>query len=155
RPSASDASASSPEFPCNALNASDAEGRLYAIPERSGDLARPFPVYRRTGTTWEQPFTLRRDGRYLVAGADVGPDGRLYLLERQFALVGFRTRVRSFTLTGEDERLELETAVGTHDNLEGLCVWTDGAGRLRLTMVSDDNQNAIQRTEFVEYLVTE
>ncbi|SFJ78128.1 esterase-like activity of phytase family protein [Jannaschia pohangensis] len=134
--------------------AADADGALYAIPERSGQLSRPFPVYRFADEAWTKPFTLRRDGRYLVSGADIGPDGRLYLLERDFAILGFRTRVRSFDLTGGDERTELETGIGTHDNLEGISVWRDEAGRLRLTMISDDNLNrAIQRTEFVDYVL--
>lgn len=134
--------------------ATDARGWLYAIPERSGALDRPFPVSRFDGTAWSQPFALRRDGRFLVAGADVGPDGRLYVLERDFAILGFRSRVRSFDLTGGDERLELQTGIGVHDNLEGIEVWRDAAGRLRLTMISDDNlQPLIQRTEFVDYVL--
>ncbi|WGH77428.1 esterase-like activity of phytase family protein [Jannaschia ovalis] len=133
--------------------AADAAGTLYAIPERSGSLARPFPVWRFRDGAWDEAFALRRDGRFLVAGADVGPDGRLYLLERDFALVGFRSRLRSFDLSGGDERLELETALRAHDNLEGLAVWRDAAGRLRATMISDDNLRALQRTEFVDYLL--
>lgn len=133
--------------------ASDAEGNLYAIPERSGLETRPFPVFRFNGETWDQPFSLRRDGRYLVAGADVGPDGRLYLLERDFAVIGFRTRVRSFDLTGGDERLELESGLRAHDNLEGISVWRDAEGRLRVTMLSDDNLKSIQKTEFVDYVL--
>ncbi|SDY28900.1 hypothetical protein SAMN05444004_10152 [Jannaschia faecimaris] len=134
--------------------AADAGGRLYAIPERSGGLDVPFPVSRYDGASWTQPFSLRRDGRYLVSGADVGPDGRLYVLERDFALLGFRTRVRSFDLTGGDERLVLESGIGVHDNLEGLEVWEDVSGRIRITMISDDNLHPfIQRTEFVDYVV--
>ncbi|MCK0168803.1 esterase-like activity of phytase family protein [Jannaschia sp. S6380] len=134
--------------------AADAGGALYAIPERSGELDRPFPVYRYMNGEWTVPFGLRRDGRFLVAGADIGPDGRLYLLERDFLLLGFRSRVRSFDLQGGDERLEFESAVGRHDNLEGIAVWRDGEGRLRATMVSDDNQRPlVQRTEFVDYLL--
>lgn len=134
--------------------AADAAGNLYAIPERSGVLTRPFPVFRFDGDVWTQPFDLRRDGRFLVSGADVGPDGRLYVLERDFAVLGFRTRVRSFDLTGQDERLELQTGIGTHDNLEGIDVWRDAEGRMRVTMISDDNlRPLIQRTEFVDYLL--
>lgn len=136
-----------------ALAADDA-GRLYAIPERSGAQARPFPVWRFEDRRWDRPFSLRRDGPYLVSGADIGPDGRLYVLERHFAILGFRTRVRSFDLTGGDERLVLETALGTHDNLEGIEVWRDDEGRLRLTLLSDDNQQRLlQRTEFVDYVL--
>jgi hypothetical protein len=130
------------------------DGAIYAIPERSGRVDRPFPVYRYRDGAWDQPFALRRDGAFLVTGADVGPDGRLYLLERDFALLGFRTRVRSFDLSGGDERLVLETGIGTHDNLEGISVWRDADGRLRLTMIADDNlRSLLQRTEFVDYVL--
>ncbi|PWJ16199.1 esterase-like activity of phytase family protein [Jannaschia seohaensis] len=128
------------------------DGTLYAIPERSGRIDRPFPCWRFRDGVWDQPFTLRRDGRYLVAGADVF-EGRLYLLERDFALIGFRTRLRSFDLTGGDERLEMESTLGQHDNLEGLALWRDVAGRRRVTFLADDNLRALQRTEFVDYVL--
>ena len=134
--------------------AADAEGRLYAIPEASGDLRRPFPVFRYADGAWTIPFTLPRRGGFLVSGADVGPDGRLYVLEREFALIGFRTRIRSLTLEGGDERTAFESTLGEHDNLEGIDVWRDATGRLRVTMISDDNQRPrFQRTEFVDYLL--
>lgn len=134
----------------------DASGRLLAIPERSGDLARPFPVLRLDGRRWSVAYRLRRDPPFLPVGADIGPDGALYLLERHFTGLAFRARVRRFTLgpdgvTGEETLLT--TRPGRHDNLEALAVWADAPGSLRLTMVSDDNFHMLQRTEFVEYRV--
>lgn len=126
------------------------DGALYALAERSGRAERPFPVYRFREGIWDVPFTIPRRGAFLVSGADIGPDGRLFLLERDFAGIGFRSRVRSFDLTGGDERVELQSSVGQFDNLEGLAVWQDGQG-IRLTMISDDNQNWFQQTEIVEY----
>ncbi|MEM9796228.1 MAG: esterase-like activity of phytase family protein [Pseudomonadota bacterium] len=134
--------------------AADADGMLYAIPEQSSRPDLPFPVWVHHPTKgWRVLFQLRRDGRYLATGADIGPDGRLYLLERDFAIIGFRTRIRSFDLTGGDERLELQTRLGRHDNLEGISVWRDAVGRRRVTMISDDNFRSIQRTEFVDYVL--
>ena len=91
-------------------------------------------------------------------GADVGPDGRLYLLERNFrGLLGFRSRVRRFGL-GPDGITSTEELLSTgtlqYDNLEGISVWDDGLG-IRLTMISDDNFLPVQRTELVEYRVTD
>jgi hypothetical protein len=134
--------------------AHDPQGRLVTLPERSGAWERPFPVYRYDGTAWQQPYTLRRDAKFLPVGADTGPDGRLYLLERQFTGLAFASRVRSFAFTDaglDDERLVLETPPGRHDNLEAISVWRDDAGNIRLTMLSDDNFRFFQRTEFVEY----
>ncbi|SDE61613.1 esterase-like activity of phytase family protein [Limimaricola pyoseonensis] len=127
------------------------DGALYTIPERSGRVDRPFPVYRWRAGAWDEAFQVPRRDAFLVTGADIGPDGRFYLLERDFVGVGFRSRVRRFALDGSNEEVLLETGVGVHDNLEGLSVWQDAAGRIRLTMVSDDNFRFFQTTEFVEY----
>ena len=81
----------------------------------------------------------------------------MYVLERHFAGIGgFASRVRRFTLSGDRiarEETLLETPLGAHDNLEGIAVWRGAGGRLRLTMISDDNFRFFQRTEFVEYAV--
>lgn len=132
------------------------DGTLYTLPERSGALDRPFPVWRYRNGAWDQPFALPRSGDFLAVGADVGPDGRLYLLERAFrGLAGFSTRLRRFRLgpAGTDAgETVLETRAGTHDNLEGLSVWR-GPGGLIATMVSDDNFRWFLRSEIVEYRV--
>lgn len=129
------------------------DGAVYTMPERSGRATRPFPVYRLLDGTWSVPFSIPRRGAYLVVGADVGPDHLLYLLERDFTGIGFRTRVRRFDLMGKGETVLLETANGTHDNLEGLSVWVNAGGQTVLTMVSDDNFKFFQRTEIVEYVI--
>ena len=138
--------------------AMDADGRLYTLPERSGAQDRPFPVFRFVDGAWDKKLSIPRRGDPLPVAADFGPDGRYYLLERDFSVWrgpgGFSSRVRSFALGPDgfgDEQVELETPFGRHDNLEGLSVWRDADGALRLTMVSDDNFLMFQRTEIVEY----
>ena len=135
----------------------DADGTLYTLPERPVGRAKSFPIYRFQNGVWDQPFTLPRRGYFLAVAADIGPDGRFYLLERQFfGLLGFASRVRRFTLTQvglTNEETLLQTKPGQHDNLEGLSVWRDKSGALRLTMISDDNFLFLQRTEIVEYRV--
>lgn len=136
----------------------DGQGRLFTLPERSGQLTRPFPVWRYDSGHWEQVFSVPRQGGFLPVGADFGPDGLFYLLEREFTGLAFRSRVRRFSF-GEDRILSEETLLETpahkHGNLEGISVWRDAAGAIRLTMVSDDNFQGFQRSEFVEYRVTE
>jgi hypothetical protein len=131
------------------------DGTLYTMPERSGGTNLPFAVFRYREGVWDQPFAMRRDGNLLPVAADIGPDGRLYVLERDFqGLSGFRSRLRSFAVAGGDlgdERLLLETTTGRHGNLEGLSVWRDGAGHLVATMISDDNYKWFLATEIVEY----
>lgn len=132
----------------------DTRGWLYALPERSGKMTRPFPLYRLRDGAWDRRLSIPRRGHFLPVGADFGPDGRLYLLERDFAMIGFRSRVRSFMISGDtvsDEREHIVTRTARHDNLEGLAVWRDTENRIRLTMISDDNFRVFQRTEFVEY----
>jgi hypothetical protein len=133
----------------------DADGRLLVLPERSGGETIPFQIYRFDGTHWQTPFTLPRLGSFLPVGMDVGPDGKLYLLERWFRGIGFSSRVRRFDLTEtglKNEETLMKSGLGSHDNLEGISVWHDGEN-IRLTMISDDNFKVFQVTEFVEYVV--
>ena len=138
----------------------DPAGNLLTLPERSGLLTRPFPVYRRTPEgRWDQPFAIRREPPFLPVGGDFGPDGRFYLLERHLnGFLGFQTRVRRFDYGADgfsNEVTVIETRSGVHDNLAGISIWRDANGRLRMTMISDDNFRAFQRTEFVEYVWVE
>lgn len=130
------------------------DGTLYTLPERSGGAALPFPVWRYRRGSWDQPFDIPRRGDFLAVSADVGPDGRFYLLERDLrGIAGFASRLRRFRVTDEalvDEVVLIETSAGMHDNLEGLSVWR-GAGGLVATMISDDNFRFFQSTQIVEY----
>jgi uncharacterized integral membrane protein (TIGR00697 family) len=130
------------------------DGALYAMPERSGLAMRPFPVYRLQNGVWDQPFGIPRSGPYLLSGADIGPDGRLYVLKRDFIGVGFRNRAQRFDLDGTSEEILLETRVPTHENLEGISARQDGQG-LRMTLIYDGNFRTFQRTEIVEYWLTD
>lgn len=128
------------------------DGALYVIPERSGRFTRPFPVYRLRNGVWDVAFDIPRTEAFLVSGADIGPDGLLYVLERDFTGLGFRSRVRRFALDGSGGQTIFETGSLVHDNLEGISVWHDGTS-IRLTMVSDDNFRFFQSTQIVEYRV--
>ena len=130
----------------------DAQGTIYAVPEvLRGDTS---PVYVFRDGAWRDPLSIPRIGKFHPVSADVGPDGRLYLLERRFdGLVGFASRLRRFDIgqNGLSAGIILfETPAGLHDNLEGLSVWRDPGG-LRATMISDDNFFVLQITEIVEY----
>jgi hypothetical protein len=133
------------------------DGAIYTMPEKAGLLAAGFPVYRFREGAWEQPFTLPHDGSWQAVGADFGPDGRFYLLERDFwGLVGFLSRVRRFDLTEagfSGETLLVQTRVREHDNLEGISVWRDASGDIRLTLIADNNFRLFQRNEIAEYRV--
>ncbi|MEM1429436.1 MAG: esterase-like activity of phytase family protein [Pseudomonadota bacterium] len=141
--------------------ARDLAGRLYTLPERPPRFGAPFPLYRYEEPPsgpprWARAAGLSSDATWLAVGADFGPDGALYLLERRFGIVGFASRVRRFdlerarpeaTLAGE---IVFASPVGRFGNLEGLGIWADAQGRLRAVMIADDNGNAFQRSEIVE-----
>lgn len=132
----------------------DTQGRLYTMPENGLTAEGHIPVYRWNGRRWSQPFTLPKSEDFLPVGADFGPDGRFYLLERDTGFLGFRTQLRRWDLssdTPKDGTVLIRTSSGTHDNLEGVSIWRDANGQLRATMVSDDNFLLVQQTELVEY----
>lgn len=122
-------------------------GTVLAIPEDAGGDA--FPVWRFDGVAWDVAFAIPRSGGFLPVGADVGPDGLLYVLERALTGPGFRSRVRVFGPEGDGGAVVFESRIGLYDNLEGIAVWQDTEG-IVMTMISDDNFNFFQRTELVE-----
>ena len=131
-----------------------ANGTVYTLPERSGRLDRPYPVWRLRNGRWDQPFGIPRRPPHLAVGLDIGPDGRLYLLERDFSGLSFSTRIRRFDLGPNGvsgETVLLETPKGTHMNLEGLAIWEDASGAIRATMIADNNFRSFLSTDLIEY----
>lgn len=127
------------------------DSAIWTFPENSAGDA--YPAYRYEGGLWSTPVWLKRDRKMAPVGADFGPDGRLYILERGFhGLFGFSSRVRRI---GPDDVVVWQSAVGEFDNLEGLAVSRAENGKIRLTMISDDNFNPFQSTLIVEVLVQE
>lgn len=133
----------------------DANGSLYTLPERLVANDGRIPVYRFRNGAWDEWLSLPMRGKFHPVGADFGPDGRFYLLERKFGgLNGFANRLRRFSLGPngfDDEAILLETPAGLHDNLEGVAIWRDAAGHLTATMIADDNFLPFLRTQIVEY----
>lgn len=137
----------------------DSKNYLYTLPERSGKWTRPFPVYRKAGPSWTKWASLPRRDRFLPTGADIGPDGRLYLLERRFEMLqGFATRVRRFEISEQGltgEVTLLDSGFFAYGNTEGISVWQAKDGSLRITLLTDDNFNFLQRTQFHEFRLEE
>lgn len=126
---------------------------LYTIPEEPP--SRDLPVYRWRDGVWDNTLRLPRAGSFAPVAADIGPDGRLYLLERDFhGIGGFASRLRRFDLADEAVSGEVTlftTPFAAFDNLEGMSVWRNDAGQLRATMISDDNFFILQQTQIVEF----
>lgn len=131
------------------------DGSLYTLPEDSGGTRDPFPVYRYRDGHWDRAGTLPRRDAFRAVDCSVGPDGRFYLLERDFhGILGFSSRLRRFDILPEgfgDETTIFQTGTGSFDDLEGLSVWRDTKGQLRATVVSDNNFSAIFVTQIAEF----
>ncbi|TDH34815.1 hypothetical protein E2A64_13790 [Pseudohoeflea suaedae] len=108
-------------------------------------------------------FFVKRDPPYDATDGDFLPDGDLILLERRFSIaggVGMRIRriagesiIPGATVDGE---VLLDADFGYQiDNMEGLAVSTDADGKVRLTLVSDDNHSILQRNLMLEFRLVE
>ncbi len=130
---------------------------ILVVPERSGKLERPFPIYTYSKGNWTSARNIRRVPPYLVVGMDYDPkNARLYILERDFRLPVFSTRIRSFRMDANglsDEQLLLKSHYGEYGNLEGMSIWHDTNGDAHLTLIADDNFSAFYSTEIVEFVV--
>ncbi|WP_334176173.1 esterase-like activity of phytase family protein [Pseudoxanthobacter sp.] len=107
---------------------------------------------------WRSRPVRAVDG-FSVTDAAFLPDGGLLLLERRYDRpIGVYMRLRRISaaelagrgpLTGEEI---LRADFGQEiDNMEGLAVHRDRAGRLIVTLISDDNRSLFQRTLLLRF----
>ncbi|MEO1458728.1 MAG: esterase-like activity of phytase family protein [Pseudomonadota bacterium] len=99
-----------------------------------------------------------------VTGADMGPDGRLWIVRRHFdRRIGVEILVEALPLAGVPalpdaaaaERRALFGPQSGIDNMEAIMVWQDAAGAVHVTILSDDNFNTgRQRTLLVDLRLT-
>ena len=107
------------------------------------------------------PFLLKRLEGFDVTDAVVLPDGDLVVLERRFRYSeGIKMRIRRIaakdlkpgsTIAG-DVLLEATDALNI-DNVEGIAVHRSASGETILTLISDDNYSALQRTLLMQFAI--
>ncbi len=132
-----------------------ADDTLYAIPERSGNMNHPFPVYSFANGAWSKAWSIERIGDFLVTGADIF-DNQLYVLERNFiGFRGFATRVRRFEIGAETGEILFQTSVGKIDNMEGIALWQPDGEAARVLLIADDNFLFLQRNQLIELVLEE
>jgi len=128
------------------------DGALIAIAEGHTDAGSPLWRIRSEGGLAKAH--LPAPSRHKVTGADLGPDGRLYLVLRAYDRVrGVSIRVVRYALDaqgwpepGSRTRLAAYEEASGIDNMEGIAVTDEAQGRAVLWLISDDNFNARQRT---------
>lgn len=135
------------------------DGRILVIAEApEPGQGFPFWVLSPDGRSVSARGFLPQGDRHHLTAADYGPDGVLYVLERDYSqLRGVSIRLVRYFPDKEglplDRSAELlaqfDSATGI-DNMEGIAVWRDGAGRMIVSMISDDNFSDVQRTILVE-----
>lgn len=135
------------------------DGWVFAIAEAPTGKAHPMFKLRHSGEIVE--LSLPHVEPYFVTGADFGPDGRLYVVLRDYnPFFGVSIAIHRYDLDEDGlpdpstrwEMAEFDTASGM-DNMEAIALWQDGEGMTHLTLLSDDNFNSLQRTLLVDFEV--
>jgi hypothetical protein len=128
-------------------------GRLLAILEACDSAAGGYRTYLGTGMNWPPGPVFPSDCEFSASGADLGPDGKIWLLERQVGLtLAVTSRVSRYApdgSTGPDT--VLQTRSGDFGNLEGISLWDDASGRRVMSLVSDSGDLPFGSTYLVEY----
>jgi len=138
------------------------KGRIIVISERHLDEEGHIRGWIQDGKKAE-PFAVRRIGDYDITDLAFHPNGDLLLLERRFGLItglGMLIRripareIKPGAVLSGSVLLDAGSAYQI-DNMEGLAVHRDSSGETRLTLVSDDNYNAGQRTLILQFALVE
>lgn len=116
------------------------DGRVIAITEPQVSAGQAgSAIY--DGLRWRQGPKIPVRRGYNITGADVGPDGCLYLLARRYgARSGFTFTLRRIS-GGPGAWVETPLYVSAParlGNAEGLSVWQDPAGHLVLSVITDN-----------------
>ena len=135
----------------------DADNRLIAIPEKPPSGISDIPIFRLQNDEWEIVKYVKINDNFLVTDAEILPEGLLLILERKFSWTqGFKTRFRLISLDKFDNKEPVTVFTSTanqFDNLEGVTLWKDKNGEMRILTVSDDNFHPLQQSEIREFFL--
>ena len=110
------------------------------------------------------PIAIRRSDDFDVTDLAIMPDGDVLVLERRFSIVtlaGMRIRriahndIKRNALLDGEVLLQANQPARTIDNMEGIAVHRSPSGELRITIISDDNFNPVQRTLLLQFALTD
>jgi hypothetical protein len=137
-------------------------GALIAVSERGLDRDGNILAFLiggpRPGT-----FAVKRNDGFDISDAALVPGGDLLILERKFSWsTGLYIRIRRIALADiapgalVDGRVLFDADLGQEiDNMEGLSVHRSPRGETVLTLISDDNFSALQRTLLLQFTLAE
>jgi hypothetical protein len=137
---------------------SPAAGKIVAIAERAPRGEENIPGW----IAGVGPFEIMPHDDFDVSSARFLPDGDLVLLERRYT-PGWGIAMRLRRIDGAalkvgaklDGHYLIDAGMTSQiDNMEGLAVHQDGAGRTILTLVSDDNHSILQRTLLLQFALS-
>ena len=135
----------------------DNDDRLIAIPEKPPLGMSDIPIFRLRNNKWEIIKYVKIKDDFLVTDAEILPQGLLLVLERKFSWTqGFKTRFRLISLDKFDNTEPITVFTSTanqFDNLEGVTLWRDKNGEMRILTVSDDNFHPLQQSEIREFFL--
>ncbi|MEO1238137.1 MAG: esterase-like activity of phytase family protein [Pseudomonadota bacterium] len=132
----------------------DQNGQVYVMPEVAAGSA-GFPMYRLDPGGWVIAGHIPASDGFSLVGADFGPDGMLYILERKLVFATWwQSRLQRYDPAARALQVVWAPGADEFGNLEGLSVWQSPEG-LRATMVSDNNGTPGVPTEIVELPLTE
>ena len=139
--------------------ASPIAGRIVAIAEQGARGEENIPAW----IAGVGAFEIVEHDSFDVSSARFLPDGDLLLLERRYT-PGWGIAMRLRRIEGStiavgarvDGEYLLDVGMAHQiDNMEGLAVHRDQAGRTILTIVSDDNHSILQRTLLLQFALSE
>jgi hypothetical protein len=133
-------------------------GALLALSERGLDAAGNIQAFLIGGPT-PGDFSIRRSDDFDISDCAIAPNGDLLLLERKFSwAAGVGIRIRRVPLAGVRPGAVIDGPAifaadfsQQVDNMEGLSVHRTAAGETVLTLISDDNFSALQRTILLQF----
>jgi len=137
---------------------------IIAVAEHSPDDSKILPGFIFAPLAKPQPsgsFVIERIDEFDATDMALADDGMVYLLERRFDLLrGVAMRIRRFPLAEivpgasiKGEVLIEANRLASIDNMEALAIHRNPAGEMILTLMSDDNFSALQRTILLRFAV--
>lgn len=129
------------------------DGRVIAVtetpvaPELAGSV-----IY--DGTRWRTGPDVPVTQGFAITGADVGPDGCLYLVERRYALAsGFTSRLRRVSggAGAWVDTVLYAAAPAQLGNVEAVATWHDGQDHIVIDLITDNGFWPLTPTRLIEF----